>query len=51
MTTFTLTPAEREAAAVAIRDWLATYSKGVNPEGYEAARSALTKIEREEEND
>ena len=41
-----LTPAERRAAAVALREWLDTYSQGVRPEGYEAAESALAKIEK-----
>lgn len=42
-----MTPAERRVVATALRDWLATYSQGVRPEGYEAARNALDKIEKE----
>lgn len=45
MTAAALTPAERRAAATAIREWLETYSRGVRPDGYGAAQSALAKVE------
>ncbi len=40
-----LTPSERRAAVTAIREWLATYSRGRRPEGYEDAASAARKLE------
>ena len=41
-----LMPAECLAAATAVREWLATYSQGARPGDYEAAESALAKIEK-----
>ena len=44
-----LTAAERSATVTALREWLATYSQGVRPDGYKDAESAMGKILKTED--